>query len=83
MWINFIFGINLFLNNMKTLEEKKSNKEKKYIAIKQEDIEGNYDLNISIKDTYPMSNLCPYCRKCIECEHPYSSCPSLSFTDNL
>lgn len=50
--------------------------------IKPEDMRGNYGLNISLKDTESLSNLCPYCRKCIECEHPFSPCPSLSFTDN-
>lgn len=47
-------------------------------VIKPEDVKGKYDLTIDLEGTEPIGNLCHFCGRCAECEHPFWECPKLT-----
>ena len=51
---------------------------KKKMTINKQDIEGNYEVNVVAGNSVPMSNLCQFCGKCAQCEHPCWECPKLT-----
>ena len=53
----------------------KMGREIRKMKLNRQDIQGNYEVTVVAGNSEPMSNLCQFCGKCIECTHPYWACP--------
>ena len=54
-----------------------------YVDIKPSDLKGSYNLKVTAGYPDELNNLCRFCGKCAECEHPYWDCPEINRVKDL
>ena len=55
---------------------------KKGKKIEEKDVLGNLGFKLVSGESEPLSNICTFCGKCAECEHPFWGCPKFTELKN-